>query len=288
MAKKRFARLPAPPAWHHELTTVGVTGTNGKTSTTLLIGGALAALASPAAQVTTVGSFLDCERFETSFDYQGFIATMAAARERGGKFAAIELTSEALALGFGKAWPCRVGVFTNPTRDHLDSHGSAEHYLASKAQLFMQLPQGGVAVLNSADPAAELLAEVVPKHARILRYAIPSRGPTEGADLVGVETRVGWDGTAVTIAGEDMPSELRIAAVGEVFAENGLAALGAAVGIHRLDRLRPLAQGVPCGQRQQHAVDDARQVLGRDQPEGLPRIVLDGTDTCPIAGLGEE
>ena len=51
-----------------------MTGTNGKTSTTLLVGGALAALASPVAQVTTVGSFLDRDRFETSFDYPGFIA----------------------------------------------------------------------------------------------------------------------------------------------------------------------------------------------------------------------
>src|SRR5688572_10303683 len=115
MAQKRFAKLPPPPPWHAELTTVGVTGTNGKTSTTLMVGAALGALATPVAQVTTVGAFLDREPFPTSFDYHGFIACMRAARDRGGRCAAIELTSEALAIGFGRAWPCRVGVFTNLT-----------------------------------------------------------------------------------------------------------------------------------------------------------------------------
>lgn len=209
------------------MTTVGVTGTNGKTSTTLLVGAALRELASPVAHVTTVGSFLDRDRFEASFDYRGFLATMEAARGRGGRFAAIELTSEALALGFAKAWPCRVGVFTNLTRDHLDAHGSAEHYLASKAQLFMQLVEGGVAVLNAADPASELLAEVVPAHARIVRYAVPSRGPVDRADYLASDVAVGWEGTTIRLAAE--PAEVRIAAIGEVFAENALAALAAAV-----------------------------------------------------------
>ena len=82
--------------------------------------------------------------------------------DEGGRFAAVELTSEALVRGFGKAWPVEVGVFTNLTLDHLDAHGSPEHYLASKAQLFMHLPSGGAAVLNGCDPASALLSEVLP------------------------------------------------------------------------------------------------------------------------------
>jgi UDP-N-acetylmuramoyl-L-alanyl-D-glutamate--2,6-diaminopimelate ligase len=229
VAKKRFAKLPAPPKWHAELTTVGVTGTNGKTTTTRLVGAALGAIVRPVAQVTTVGSFLDEEPFEASFDYGGFVATMEAARARGGRMAAIELTSEALALGFAKAWPCRIGVFTNLTRDHLDSHGSAEHYLASKAQLFMQLPEDGVAVLNGADEATALLMEVVPAHARVIRYAVPSRGPVDDADLVATDVRLDWSGTTVACRGLSAPPELRLRAIGDVFAENALAAFAAAV-----------------------------------------------------------
>ncbi len=225
----KFAKLPPPPPWHGELTTVGVTGTNGKTSTTLALGAVLGTLRTPVAQVTTVGSFLDGERFAASFDYHGFLATLAAARARGGQYAAIELTSESLALGFAKAWPCRVGVFTNLTRDHLDAHGSAEHYLASKAQLFMHLLEGGIAVLNAADPASELLAEVVPAHARIVRYAVPSRGPVDAAEHRARDVEVTWRGTRLRLDGD--PVELTIAAIGDVFAENALAAFVAAVAL---------------------------------------------------------
>ena len=114
------------------------------------------------AQTTTLGSFLDDEPFACSRDWEGFLATMRAAAERGGRYAAIELTSEALARGFARVWPCGVGVFTNLSHDHLDAHGSPEHYLASKAQLFLSLPAGGAAVLNACDAAAALVAEVVP------------------------------------------------------------------------------------------------------------------------------
>ncbi len=134
----------SPPDWSRRLTTVGVTGTNGKTSTTRWIGACLARLARPVAQTTTFGSFLDDAPFEASRDFEGFLATMRAAIDQGGRFAAIELTSEALARGFARAWPCSVGVFTNLTQDHLDAHGSPEHYLASKAQLFVTLPPDGV------------------------------------------------------------------------------------------------------------------------------------------------
>jgi len=86
----------------------------------------------------------------------------------------------ALARGFARAWPFRAGVFTNLSHDHLDAHGSPEHYLASKAQLFVGLPPGGCAVLNAGDPSSELLAEVLPPGVRVVRYAVPSRGEPSG------------------------------------------------------------------------------------------------------------
>src|SRR5262245_62675531 len=106
---------------------------------------------------------------------------MRAGLDRGGRAAAIELTSEALAFGFATAWPVRVGVFTNLTHDHLDAHGSPEHYLASKAQLFVHLPAGGAAVLNGRDPASALLAEVLPDGVRAIHYGAPDRGEGRAA-----------------------------------------------------------------------------------------------------------
>lgn len=213
---------------------VGVTGTNGKTSTTRWTAACLACLARPVAQATTIGDFLDDERVETTKDYSGFLTLVREAADRGGRFAAIELTSEALARGFARSWPCQVGVFTNLTHDHLDAHQSPEHYLASKAQLFAHLPPEGVAVLNAADPASALLAEVVPLGVRVLRYAVPSRGEVAGnPELLATDVAVSWQGTCLAIEARGelahAPRQIALRAIGAVYAENALAALTAAL-----------------------------------------------------------
>src|SRR4029453_16526048 len=148
--------------WSSALFTVGVTGTNGKTSTTSMIAAALALLGRPVAKATTLGFFLDDEALDVSAHHAGFIATMRRCLDAGGRYAAVEFTSEALALGAARSWPGRGGVFTNLSHDHLDAHQSPEHYLASKAQLFMTLPAGGAAILNGCDANAALLEDVLP------------------------------------------------------------------------------------------------------------------------------
>jgi UDP-N-acetylmuramoyl-L-alanyl-D-glutamate--2,6-diaminopimelate ligase len=243
-------RVPAPPAWHRDFSTVGVTGTNGKTTTTAWVAAALRRLGGPVARATTVGFYLDDELVPMERTYDGFIAGMKACHDRGGRRAAIELTSEALAAGFARAWPCQVGVFTNLTHDHLDAHGSAEHYLASKAQLFVSLPAGATAVLNASDPVFALLREVIDPGVRVLSYAVPARGPAEGEpDLVATSVAVDWTGTRITCAAKDptLPREIRVRAIGEVYAENALAALLGAV-----------AAGVP--------PDEARAALAEAPP----------------------
>jgi UDP-N-acetylmuramoyl-L-alanyl-D-glutamate--2,6-diaminopimelate ligase len=258
------------------LFTVGVTGTNGKTSTTRWTAACLGRLARPVAQTTTLGSFLDDEPFACTRDWEGFLATMRAAAERGGRYAAIELTSEALARGFARAWPCRVGVFTNLSHDHLDAHGSAEHYLASKAQLFLSLPEGGAAVLNACDAAAALIAEVVPAGVRVVRYAVPSRGDLHAdPEILATSVEPSWSGTRAAVRvrgfGADATAELSIRAIGDIYAENALAALGAA-----------LVSGVPLSDAVA-ALGEAPVPRGRFEPvthEGSgPRVVVDYAHT---------
>ena len=214
-------------------------------------------------------------------DFAGFLATMRATLDRGGRYAALELTSEALARGFARAWPCTVGVFTNLTHDHLDAHGSPEHYLASKAQLFVSLPpEGGAAVLNGADPASELIAEVIPRGVRIVRFACPSRGTAaREPDLLASRVEPSWEGTRVAIEARGelagrAPAELRIRAIGDLYAENALAALGAAlvVGVPPDDAAAALAAApVPRGRFEPVAVSDANG--------GGPRVVVDYAHT---------
>jgi len=138
--------------------------------------------------------------------------------------------------GFAGAWPCQVGVFTNLSLDHLDLHGSAEHYLASKAQLFVQLPSLGAAVLNACDPASKLLDEVTPRGVRRLTYAVPGRGrrvlePNLAATSIAIDRR----GTRAELTARGLPGpwprELVLRAIGDIYVENALAALLAAVAL---------------------------------------------------------
>ena len=158
--------FPPPPPWCHRMLTAGVTGTNGKTTTTSYLASALGCLHGRALRITTLGSFLGEEKLDVEPDYVGFVEAMKRALDVGVTMAAVECTSESLAAGFAKAWPMSIGVFTNLSRDHFDSHGSAEHYLASKAQLFVHLPAGGAAGLNAYDPASALRAGGVPPSVR--------------------------------------------------------------------------------------------------------------------------
>lgn len=263
---------------------MGVTGTNGKTSTTRWTAACLARLARPVAQTTTLGSFLDDTPFEVPRDFAGFMATMRAGLEAGGRFASIEVTSEALARGFARAWPCRVGVFTNLTHDHLDAHGSPEHYLASKAQLFVNLPAGGCAVLNGSDPASELLAEVIPGGVRVVRFAVPSRGEPAGEpELCAVEVEPTWEGTRVKLEGHgamaNAPRALQLRAIGDVYAENALAALAAALvsGVPPEEAADALARApVPKGRFE---VVNGKEIEGRG-----PRVVVDYAHTPDALG----
>jgi UDP-N-acetylmuramoyl-L-alanyl-D-glutamate--2,6-diaminopimelate ligase len=262
--------MPRAPSWHRELTSFGVTGTNGKTTTTKLLAAALTRHCAPVASITTVGNFLDDARLPVALDRDGFLETMRSARERGGRYAVAELTSEALAFGYAKFWPCRYGVFTNLTRDHLDAHGSAEHYLASKAQLFMHLRGGGGAVLNGCDRASELLAEVIPEGVRVVRYGIASRGQAGAPlDVEAREAKIGWSGTSAQIVGPHATiATLATRAIGEVFVENALAAWIAAT-----------IEGVP-GEVAAHAIAEAPPPPGRFEVVAAdPHVVIDYAHT---------
>ncbi len=237
-----------PFAWAEPFLTIGTTGTNGKTSTTLLAAYALRAGGRSVLAETTLGYRFDDEELDVPRTAEGFYAALEGAAKRGARHAAIEVTSEALARGFAKRWRFDIGVFTNLTRDHLDAHGSWEHYLASKAQLFAHLPPGGAAVLNGCDEAAPLLDRVTPDGVRRIYYGSGSRGkPLVSLDLAAQKVLLSAEGTTVdlepSVMAEQLGSRLQIQLIGEVFAENALAAACAAMhaGVAGADVARGLA-----------------------------------------------
>jgi UDP-N-acetylmuramoyl-L-alanyl-D-glutamate--2,6-diaminopimelate ligase len=266
-----------------ELEHVGITGTNGKTSTTRLVAAALGSLTKPVASFTTVGSFLDEEPIATAKSYRGVLDTIFAAKQRGGRYAVLEVTSEVLALGFARRWPFRVGVFTNLSHDHLDAHGTPEHYFASKAQLFHALPpERGIAVVNGCDEVADLLFEATPAGVRKLAYGIASRGEAQvPLDARVVAVAVSLTGTHLTL--ELGPAlgggscELTTRAIGEIFAENAVAAFvtALALGAQSDAAARAIAAATPPAGRFQVVAEEPCVVIDyAHTPDALRRTLL--------------
>jgi UDP-N-acetylmuramoyl-L-alanyl-D-glutamate--2,6-diaminopimelate ligase len=207
--------FPAAPAWARDLCSVGVTGTNGKTSTSWMLAAASADDGGMLPVLTTLGFTVDGVTVPLA-EHAVFVERMKRAYDAGARAAVLEMTSLSLANGAAAAWPFLGAVFTNFTRDHLDIHATAEHYLASKAQLFVHLEAGAFAVLNADDPASSLLEEVIPKGVRVHRY-----GHGEGADARIVDVSVSWEGTTVRLGDGTV---LSIPLVGRHFGVNAVAA----------------------------------------------------------------
>lgn len=217
------------------LTTLAVTGTNGKTSTTSMIASIVRAANETPVRITTLGMWVGDEQLADDSSMASFVRTVRRARELGVRTLALEVTSRALEAGFAARWPARIAVFTNLTHDHLDRHHTLERYLAAKAQLFVKLTSGGVAVLNAADPASALLREVVPAHARCMGF-LAQPGAEPAADVavaLSIERRqCDEHGTRIDLADSpfamELSGSLQLQVPGAFQADNALAAAVAA------------------------------------------------------------
>ncbi|MCX7513994.1 UDP-N-acetylmuramoyl-L-alanyl-D-glutamate--2,6-diaminopimelate ligase [Frateuria sp. STR12] len=153
------------------LRVVGVTGTNGKTSTVQLVTQALARLGHRAASIGTLGAGfhgrLD-EGERTTPDAINVQRLLAQFRDQGAQFVAMEVSSHALEQGRVGAVAFEVAAFTNLTRDHLDYHGTMEAYGAAKARLFAW-PGLKAAAINVDDAFGRELAARLPQSVRAWR-----------------------------------------------------------------------------------------------------------------------
>ena len=158
------------------LTMIGVTGTKGKTTTTYLIHQILNSLGVRCGLIGTVCIDDGVETAPASLTTPPALEvsrTLARMVEAGCTACVMEVSSHSLhqrrvagagGVGF------RAGVFTNLSGDHLDYHGTMEHYAAAKAMLFASLPAEGVAVVNIGDPAHSGMVRSCP--APVIRCAI--------------------------------------------------------------------------------------------------------------------
>ena len=162
VAREALARL-ADAYWGHPsraLTLVGVTGTNGKTTTSFLVEALLRAAGPRTGLIGTIQYRVGDQAVEASqttpeaVELQSLLARM---RDGGITGAAMEVSSHALALSRVAGTEFDVAVFTNLTQDHLDFHGTLEEYARAKRRLFEALAAGTkprrAAVVNADDPA---------------------------------------------------------------------------------------------------------------------------------------
>ena len=138
----------------NEMKIIGVTGTNGKTTTCYLIYQILNKLDVPCAYIGTIGYYLDKKILSlpnTSVDIADLYELLVNAYDNGYKHVALEVSSQGLSLGRLETIPFDIAIFTNLTQDHLDFHNTMENYASAKQLLFKQLKDGGKAIVNHDD-----------------------------------------------------------------------------------------------------------------------------------------
>jgi UDP-N-acetylmuramoyl-L-alanyl-D-glutamate--2,6-diaminopimelate ligase len=198
----RVALARAAAAWYgnptHHLTVVGITGTNGKTTTSYLVEALLQARGMKTGVIGTIEYRVGSEVVpagQTTPEALELQALLARMRAAGIGAVAMEVSSHALALARVEGLAFDVAVFTNLTQDHLDFHGTFEAYRAAKRHLFELLAAspkpGRTAVVNADDPASQ---EMV----RGLALSVITFGLTAGATVRAVEHESTLEGIRLT------------------------------------------------------------------------------------------
>jgi UDP-N-acetylmuramoyl-L-alanyl-D-glutamate--2,6-diaminopimelate ligase len=210
---------------------VGVTGTNGKTTTTFILKHLLTEPKTPVGLIGTVRyeigeRILPASRTTPeSLDLHSLLAQMKASHCRA---AVMEVSSHALEQGRVAPIEYQVGIFTNLTRDHLDYHQTMENYFAAKVLLFANLDRAenpGVAVINADDAYGKRLTEMLRGRIRVIPYTVQGEAGAEIEALGIVSTAQGTRGM-LRIGAETFPFSLPL--IGSYNVANALAAVGAA------------------------------------------------------------
>ena len=137
------------------LTLIGITGTNGKTTTCYLLYEMLNLLDEKCGYIGTIGFYIQnkiSDLNNTTPDILDLYDMLLQCKENGCKYVAMEVSSHALALGRLDTLTFDYAIFTNLTQDHLDFHETMEKYALSKQKLFQKLKPLGKAIVNIDDP----------------------------------------------------------------------------------------------------------------------------------------
>jgi len=263
VAAKNFYHSPS-----EKLKVIGITGTNGKTTTSLLIESIFKAARIPCGVIGTI-------EYRTGSRAAGAVRTTPGPLEINALLdrmiknaytaAVMEVSSHALDQKRAGAIYFDAAVFTNLTREHLDYHGTLKRYFASKVKIFKNLKKSGTAIINADEKFAGLCAKKIKNH-RMIRY-----GFSRNADVSAKILEAGPSGSAFILKiRKERPILIRTPLVGEHNVSNILAAAAAAT-----------AQGLDV-RVIKNGIESVRSVPGRLEPVKGPqafRVFVDYAHT---------
>jgi UDP-N-acetylmuramoyl-L-alanyl-D-glutamate--2,6-diaminopimelate ligase len=220
------ARFYGDPA--RSLRVVGVTGTNGKTTTAYLVRALLEAMGERCGLLGTVKSVIggeDRQVARTTPEAIDLQEDLRAMLDGGDVACAMEVSSHALELGRVDAIAFAAAIFTNLTQDHLDFHADMEEYFQAKRRLFLPAagsptPRPAVSVVNVGDPYGQRLAQEIDG---VRTFALDAP-----ADYSATGLRCGFDGCNFTLQTPLGRREVTLPMPGRFNVANALGALAAA------------------------------------------------------------
>ena len=200
---------------------VGVTGTNGKTTTATLLYEMARLLGHKAGLLSTVKNIIDTveqEAKQTTPDHLTLNRLLHEMVEAGCEYAFMEVSSHACVQHRIEGITFAGGIFTNLTRDHMDFHKTVDNYIAAKKMFFDALPEGAFALVNADDKVGEVMLQ----NTRASKYRYSLRTLTDYKGRI-VESRL--DGTTLELNG----NQVEVLFTGRFNAYNLLSVYGASL-----------------------------------------------------------
>jgi UDP-N-acetylmuramoyl-L-alanyl-D-glutamate--2,6-diaminopimelate ligase len=241
-----------------EMNLIGITGTNGKTTTTYIIDQILRDNQWLTGLMGTIQMRIGNETYDTENTTQEALElqrNFRKMRDVGTAYCVMEVSSHAIALGRVKGCAFRTALFTNLTQDHLDFHKTMEHYRDTKGLFFARLgndyspnfDKRKYAVLNADDPASEHFAQMT--SAEVVTYGIDHKADVQASDI-----QISALGTSFLLNSFYGETPIQLKLIGKFNVYNALGAIAAT-----------LLEGVPLEQIR-NSLENMMIVPGRMEP----------------------
>ena len=245
-----------------KLNVIGITGTNGKTTTAHLLASILRQHGWP---TSVLGTLTGTRTTPESTDLQRFLAEEL---NRGSKAVVMEVSSHALALGRVEGTLFKAAVFTNLGQDHLDFHKSIEDYFAAKARLFTRLFTN-LCVINRDDVHGSLLLDVISKDKEV---RCESFGMSDAKDIHADASKISfhWQGQKIDSLMGGYFNVMNALAAATAAAKLGVTVSDIAKGLAAASAVPGRFESVSEGQLFSVVVDYAHT------PEALQNVLLAG------------